>query len=256
VTDRANFPSNVDPLSIALLAERRGSLISRGLATIQTRAIDRLVELSMCDRTADEAGGDDESIEDLLEAAESGDAAAQYELSAMLCEKGEEVDAEYWLKCSADLGYGPAQLFYADLVDADEAARLIQLAGEWYKIQAETGDPGWQYEYALLLLRDDDDWCGDPDEGLRWLLASAQQGCTRACRGLGSEYLRGKISEYTTQQGVLWLSRAADLGDTGACESLGNRNRSHPLKKSRQPDDLYGIVAELANDLTDAVRCT
>jgi len=34
------------------------------------------------------------------------------------------------------------------------------------------------------------------------------------------------------------------------------RNRSHPLKKSRQPDDLYGIVAELADDLTDATRCT
>lgn len=33
-------------------------------------------------------------------------------------------------------------------------------------------------------------------------------------------------------------------------------NRSHPLKKSRQRDDLYGIVAKLANDLTDAARCT
>jgi predicted nucleic-acid-binding protein len=35
-----------------------------------------------------------------------------------------------------------------------------------------------------------------------------------------------------------------------------SRNRSHPLKKSRQRDDLYGIVAKLANDLTDAARCT
>ncbi len=34
------------------------------------------------------------------------------------------------------------------------------------------------------------------------------------------------------------------------------RNRSHPLKKDRQRDDLYGIVAELADDLTDATRCT
>ena len=33
-------------------------------------------------------------------------------------------------------------------------------------------------------------------------------------------------------------------------------NRSHPLKKGRQRDDLYGIVAKLANDLTDAARCT
>jgi len=34
------------------------------------------------------------------------------------------------------------------------------------------------------------------------------------------------------------------------------RKRSHLLKKSCQPDDLYGIVAELADDLTDATRCT
>ena len=33
-------------------------------------------------------------------------------------------------------------------------------------------------------------------------------------------------------------------------------NRSHPLKKGRQREDLYGIVAKLANDLTDAARCT
>ena len=35
-----------------------------------------------------------------------------------------------------------------------------------------------------------------------------------------------------------------------------SRNRSHLLKKSRQRDDLYGIVAKLGNDLTDAARCT
>ena len=41
-----------------------------------------------------------------------------------------------------------------------------------------------------------------------------------------------------------------------AVDELAEGNRSHPLKKSRQPDDLYGIVAELADDLTDATRCT
>ena len=33
-------------------------------------------------------------------------------------------------------------------------------------------------------------------------------------------------------------------------------NRSHPLKKDRQPNDLYELVAELSDDLTDAARCT
>ena len=39
-------------------------------------------------------------------------------------------------------------------------------------------------------------------------------------------------------------------------QSLVVRNHSHPLKKSCQPDDLYGIVAELSDDLRDATRCT
>ncbi len=38
--------------------------------------------------------------------------------------------------------------------------------------------------------------------------------------------------------------------------TLVHCNRSHPLKKRRQADDLYGIVVELADDLTDATRCT
>ncbi len=222
MTDGAKLPTKVAPRGVTVPVERRSCLISRGLAAIQTRAIDTPVELNKENQASAGADDDDDSIEEWREAAELGDAEAQYELSAMLCEKGEKVDAEYWLMCSADLGYGPAQLLYADLVDADEAVRLIQLAGEWYKIQAETGDPVWQYEYALLLLRDDDEWCGDPDEGMRWLIASAQQDCVRACVRLASEYLKGKISEQTTQQGVFWLSRAADLGDTWACELLGD----------------------------------
>jgi hypothetical protein len=37
---------------------------------------------------------------------------------------------------------------------------------------------------------------------------------------------------------------------------LTPRNRSHPLNKTFQRDDLYGIVAALSDDLSDAGRCT
>ena len=37
---------------------------------------------------------------------------------------------------------------------------------------------------------------------------------------------------------------------------LVDSNRSHPLKKRRQREGFYGIVAKLADDLTDATRCT
>lgn len=170
----------------------------------------------------DSEADEDKAEEYFLEAANLGNAEAQYELAWLLYQRSENTDFEYWLKRSADLGFGPAQLAYVEwlFIPEDEAQVLIDAAHDWYKTQAESGDEVWQYEYSMLLLRDDNEWCGDPHEGLRWLTASARQNYPPACRRLGLEYLREFVSGYT--QGVYWLSRAAELGDTLACESLGD----------------------------------
>ena len=47
-------------------------------------------------------------INALREVAKNGDAAAQYMLAAMLTNAGNRVEADHWLKMSADLGYGEA----------------------------------------------------------------------------------------------------------------------------------------------------
>ena len=54
------------------------------------------------------------------------------------------------------------------------------------------------------------------------------------------------------------LPTIATTGHSGESRNpeRARRNRSHPLKKSCQPEDLYGIVPELPDDLTDATRCT
>lgn len=171
-------------------------------------------------------GGEKEDIQKALEyylvAAKLGHAEAQFCLSDLRRAQSKDTDSIYWLKCSSDLGFGPAQLAYAEFVREDEAQILIDAAADWYKAQAESGDKVWQYEYSLLLLRDDNEWCADPEEGLRWLKSSADQDYIPACRRLASEYLCGDVSEIATQQGIFWLSHAADLGDAMACESLGD----------------------------------
>ena len=184
---------------------------------------ERFFELGMNYRYGDEVD-EDKAEEYFLKAASLGHPEAQYELAELLSERGKDTDSEHWLKCSAQLGYGPAQLAYAEMpfVPEDEAQTLIDSALDWYKAQAESGHEAWQYRYSLLLLRDDNEWCGDPKEGLMWLEASAAQDYRPACRRLGSEYLRADTAGHTTTEGIYWLSHAADLGDPWACEMLGD----------------------------------
>jgi hypothetical protein len=94
---------------------------------------------------------------------------------------------------------------------------------------------------------------GDPTKAKR----EAGLGAHHALRAVGQGNGRG---DYTSAKRDAWsswpASRPTTTSSSAASMDKNARNRSHPLKKSRQPDDLYGIVAELANDLTDAVRCT
>ena len=182
---------------------------------------DRFCELGKRIRYGNEVD-DEKAQEYFLEAAGLEHAEAMYELAALHFENGDDPEWEDWLKWSAELGFGPAQLAYSQLIPEVQARPLIDAAADWYRTHAEAGDKVWQYEYALLLLRDDDDWCGDPDEGLKWLRASAEQGYRQACRRLGDEYLHAEVSDFTTQQAIHWLSRAAALGDASACASLGD----------------------------------
>lgn len=182
--------------------------------------------------------------------ANSGHAEAQYELARLLAENGEDA-SEYWLKCSSDLGYGPAQLAYADFVeDVEEATQLINAAFDWHKWQAETGDPARQYDYAWLLFDDHFAPHGNSGDGWRWLKASAKQDYRPACRLLGHKYLRLSASDHSTQQAIFWLTRAADLGDASACESLGD------LYLLGHSDALYGSKNQLPDKRVEPNKAT
>lgn len=184
---------------------------------------ERFFNLGMLFRYGDEVD-EDKAEEYFLAASNLGHPEAQYFLAELLSERGKDTDSEHWLKNSADLGYGPAQLAYAEypFVPEKEAEALIDSGLDWYKAQAESGDCVSQFEYASMMLSPDGDWKSNPEEGLHWLKTSAEQDYLPACRRLGNEYLRGEISEHTTIEGIFWLSHAANLGDPWACEMLGD----------------------------------
>ncbi len=208
---------------------------------------DRFFELGVRYNNANNIEDHHKAIDYFLKAAELGHAEAQYELSCLLLfEKNRGAETQYWMMRSAELGFGPAQMIYArdyaETLTEEEASQLIESAGDWYRTHAEAGSSVWQYEYAILLLCDDDEWCGDSNEGMKWLAASAEQNYIPACYRLGVEYLRGEISEYTTQRGILWLSRAADSGNALACASLGDlylgyKAQSHSASTGHFPSE-------------------
>ncbi len=184
---------------------------------------ERFFDLGMLFRYGDEV--DEDKAEEYFRAASNlGYPEAQYRLAELLSEMGEDANVEHWLKSSADLGYGPAQLAYAEypFVPENEAAALIDSALDWYKAQAESGGEVCQYEYATMLLNPTGNWRSNPEEGMRWLKASAEQCYLPALKQLGKIYLSNKSPTDTIQDGEFLLSRAGDLGDPSAYELLGD----------------------------------
>jgi uncharacterized protein len=181
--------------------------------------MDKFFDLGKRCRSSDngDEADDEKAREYYLVAAKLGHAEAQYQLALMLAENGYEPESTYWFKCSAELGFGPAQHYYAGFVPEADAQALVDAAMAWYKTHAENGDPVWQFEYASLLLPDED--C---NEGMKWLHIAAEQDYRPACARLGHEYLCADVSDHSTQQGIYWLSHAVDLGDGLACNALGD----------------------------------
>lgn len=205
---------------------------------------ERFFDLGMLFQYGDEVH-EDKAEEYFLAASKLGDPEAQYQLAELLSERGEDTNSGHWLKCSAQLGYGPALLAYAEFVPEDEAQTLIDAAIVWYKAQAESGDEASQFEYATMLLRNDSAWEFNPEEGLHWLKASAEQGYLPASRRLVLEYMRGEVSEDSAQQVHFWLTRAADLGSSWACDALGDLYRLGHGEAWMYPLDQPGVPQRL-----------
>ena len=235
-----NLPVKFVALNIATTADKRSSLVGRGLAATTATYAEMLFRQGMRYRYDGEYGmpsDTDRTYEYLLKAAKLDHAEAQYELEYLNCELGDSAqkwdrtEPGCWLESSARLGFGPAQYEFAvnhfgfevdDELPENEYEQMIESAFAWYEKRARAGDAEQQYRFAEIHLAGDVE-LANRASGARWLIESSKQDYRPACRRLGQEFLRSsKRSDSTTQQGIYWLSRAVDLGDAYSCRTLGD----------------------------------
>jgi TPR repeat protein len=242
MTSSSNLPANSPTRDLTTLAQRPGSLVTRGLITVcemqtQQRTFgsedkaERLFRLGIryCYGEDGVQEDRDKARRYFLEASTLDHAEAQYEL-AILLQNGYGTDEESyeWLKRSADLGCGPALVALVEMnpeIRKEQKDDTIDRAREWYEFRANAGDPKYQMLYANFL--------GASEESIRWLIASAEQDHIPACKALGHRFLSGEASEDTSQQGIHWLSRAVALGNSHACRDLGDLYLHGHLESSK-----------------------
>ena len=125
----------------------------------------------------------------LLQAAEGGDALAQYNRGLMYLrgrgETKDKAEAARWFRKAADQGYAKAQ----------------------YKL-------GFMYRNGEGVLK-------DASEAVRWYRKAADQGAAAAQTDLGLMYLSGRDVLKDASEAVRWFRKAAAQGDALAQSALG-----------------------------------
>ncbi|WP_304523539.1 tetratricopeptide repeat protein [Cyanobium sp. Copco_Reservoir_LC18] len=121
-----------------------------------------------------------EKVKRYRNAAEKGDAIAQFNLGVMYANgRGLEQD-------------------YAEAV-------------KWYRKAADQGDPDAQFNLGLMYANGQG-VAQDDAESAKWLRKAAQQGYARAQFNLGVIYANGKGVDQDNAEAVLWYRKAAELG--------------------------------------------
>ena len=140
---------------------------------------------------------------------EKGDARAQFVRGTYILTQGEECgfdeaqklsEGRSWLKKSALQGYVDAQYNLGNSFDtgceADPHERAEGL--KWTRLAAMQGHRGAQYNLAWALLRGQED-----EEGCRWLLSAATQGCEESAQILEDPDVQYNIGAYASKNGSL-----------------------------------------------------
>lgn len=165
---------------------------------------------------------------------ELGNAKAQALLGSMYIQ-GYQVPRDLavgraWLRRSAEQGNRQAAEILSKYVGESEpiAEELYESAkanletdrrtGLYYlKRAAEMGLFRAQYEYGLLLIREE----GDDTGGLKWVKQAAFGGYSRAMTYLGNTYLKGDLLPQSTSIAIEWYEQAARKNDPEAQLALG-----------------------------------
>ena len=158
-------------------------------------------------------------LEQLTQAAEAGQAPAQYTLGRLYRDGGpvekNHLRSVIWLTQAAKLGDRRAMYALGKLyLEEDD----LPTAMRWFQQSAELGDTLAQYRLGKLLLES-----GDADrntEAIRWLTGAAERGDPYAQYALGKLYLLGKQVPPDHDAAVRWLKQSAAQGNESARTTL------------------------------------
>jgi len=170
-------------------------------------------------------------IESIKQAAQQGDAKAQYELG-YLYDAGRGVAQSYaeaaqWYRKAAEQGNASAQYNLGTMYDKGQGVTQSRAeARKWYdkafkstKRAAEQGDA--QAQYNLGYLYDMGRAVAQSTaEAAQWYRKAAEQGDARAQFSLGAMYDKGQGVAPSAAEAFKWYRRAAELGHVRAQNDL------------------------------------
>lgn len=200
---------------------------------------DTLDELASLDATLEDAGDGskaqgDAGFNQLLGAAEGGDAEAQYELAVAYAEGRGGVDNDertkqvlLWATRAANQGHPGAMAEVGSLymgTDDVMALRWLRPAAAQGHGGAQ-GNLGYMYQHGHGVPR-------DTDEAARLYRLAAEQGLAQAQHNLGVMYLHGQGVPKDTAEAARWFRLAADQGHPDAVAALGRTEPAHALPSS------------------------
>ncbi len=162
--------------------------------------------------------GSADLFDETRNAAEGGNAVAQYNLGVMYYNgTGVERNVEEstrWYRKAAEQGDPYAQCAFGLALDDDEEAL------KWFRKAAEQGNSRGQYLIAQMYTHGK----GVPKnipEALEWFRKATEQGDVQAQYWMGVMYSEGREIPKDLEEGVKWFTKAAEQGDSSAQYYLG-----------------------------------
>jgi TPR repeat protein len=120
---------------------------------------------------------------------------------------------------AAEQGNAPAQFELGRMYDHGEGVAKDPVeAVKWYRKAAEQGNASAQYSFGYMYAHGEG-VAKDPVEAVKWYRKAAEQGDARAQGNLGYMYSNGEGVAKDPVEAVKWYRKAAEQGD-----GLGQRN--------------------------------
>ena len=172
----------------------------------------------------------------LLNAAASGDGAAEFEIATRYAE-GSVVakdlsEAAKWYQKSAEAGIAVAQYRLGSLYERGQGVNKdLTQAVNWYQRAADQGNVNAMHNLAVLMS-EGTDGPPDHDKALQWFLAAGNYGVRDSQYNLGVIYARAIGVQQDLVESYKWFAIAATQGDTDAAA------RRDEVAKVLSPDDL------------------